>query len=194
MKPTPRRLFSTVALSLSVVGLALTACGSGDDDEATTDTTTSAGAIDGDDAVVELHEYAYEVSGKLQPGAALRVRNTGDEFHMMGLGKLKPGKTFEDAKVALQSEDEADDSAVYDQVGMPGFFIGPGSEAAIAVPGFEPGTYVMACFLNVEGEETPHFVKGMMARSRLSATRPRRLRPTPPTSPPRAGRSPARRR
>jgi hypothetical protein len=159
-----RRLPAISLSLLAVVGLALAACGSDDDDEATTNTTTSAGTVGGDDAVVELHEYAYEVSGKLRPGGTLRVRNTGDEFHMMGLAKLKAGKTFEDAKAALFSEDEADDGEVMDRAGMPGHFIGPGSEAGITVPGLEPGTYFMACFINVEGEETPHFVKGMMGQ------------------------------
>jgi hypothetical protein len=143
----------------ALAGLALTACG---DDDTTTAKGVEADVADVADATVEEHEYAYEVTGTLPSGGTLRVRNTGKEFHMMGLGKLKAGKTFDDAKAALFSDDQADDGLVYDQVAMPGHFTAPGSDVRVTLPSLEPGTYMMACFINVAGEETAHFTRGMV--------------------------------
>lgn len=114
------------------------------------------------DATVDMNEYSFIVSGSMKAGGTLRLSNKGKEFHMIGLGKLKEGKTLADAQAALQSEDEKDDASTYDQVGMPGSFVGPGSSADISVPTFAAGTYAMVCFINVEAEQTPHFVKGMI--------------------------------
>ena len=149
----------------ALAGLALVACG--DDD----DPTTSGGAVKEDvvDATVEEHEYAYEVTGTLRSGGTLRVRNTGQEFHMMGLSKVKDGKTFDDAKTALFSEDEADDEQALEQAFMPGHFTGPGADVKVTLPNLTPGDYLMVCFLNVAGEETPHFVRGMVNQIKVVA-------------------------
>lgn len=48
-----------------------------------------------------------------------------------------------------------------DQIGLPGAIMGPDQRAGIATPGLEAGEYALLCFLNVEGQETPHFVAGM---------------------------------
>ena len=54
--------------------------------------TANANAI-----TIEEKEYAYLVNGELTAGwTTLDVRNTGSEYHMMGLGRLKQGKTVAD--------------------------------------------------------------------------------------------------
>lgn len=161
---TSRRRRSATALSLlTVAALGLAACGGDDDDnDSATNTTRSGGTVEAQDAEVTMVEYAYQVSGQLGSNGTLRVKNAGAEFHMMGLGLIKPGKTFADAQAALESEDEADDAAVVEQIGMPGHFIGPGGEAGITARDLTPGNYVMVCFVNVEGEEMPHFARGMI--------------------------------
>lgn len=90
----PAAVFIAVALA---GGLA--ACG--DDDEAATTTTTVAGS----DAVdITMTDYAYAVSGNLKSGGTIRLANTGNEFHMIGLLKLKDGKTIEDVTALLEAE------------------------------------------------------------------------------------------
>jgi hypothetical protein len=128
-----------------------------------TDTPKEKEASVSGDAVVESSDYAYKVTGKLKAGGTLQVRNVGKEFHMIGLGKLKPGKKLADLQAAFETEDEQDESEIAEEIGMPGNFMGPGSDVGITAPeGLEPGTYALICFLNVEGEQTPHFVKGMI--------------------------------
>src|SRR5690349_12799373 len=109
-----------LVLTLGLAAGALVACGGDDDDSAAgddDDTTTTAEA-DGDDAdaSIDMHEYAYTIKGSVRAGGTIHLSNSGKEFHMLGVAKLKDGKTYDDAVTALKSEDEADDGATFDQV------------------------------------------------------------------------------
>ncbi|HSH58995.1 MAG TPA: hypothetical protein VK988_05005 [Acidimicrobiales bacterium] len=75
-----------------------------------------------DTVTVEMSDFAYSVSGPLTAGATLRISNVGKEFHMMSIGKLKPGKTVQDLTRALS------------QAGPPGEGEGGPSTTAGAAP------------------------------------------------------------
>lgn len=179
------------ALALTVLAaLALAACGD-DDSDASTQTTVATDDSGGeeteayDTVSVTMVDYAYEVSGALKAGGTLEVSNSAAEFHMIGIGRLAEGKTLEDVKAALLGATEQDGTVeeaateeapageeegegeeplggLIEDVGMPGQIMGPGSSASVTVPKLAAGTYALVCFLNVEGEETPHFAKGMI--------------------------------
>jgi hypothetical protein len=55
---------------------------------------------------VEMIDYGYNISGPLTAGGTLKVSNTGKEFHMMGVGKFKPGKTLTDLVTVLREAGE----------------------------------------------------------------------------------------
>jgi hypothetical protein len=94
-----RRVVALVLAAL--MAAALGACGD-DDDEATATTTTTEAAPEGSPTVqVEYIDHGYRVSGPLVAGGTLELRNTGQEFHMMALGRFKPGKTLDDLREAL---------------------------------------------------------------------------------------------
>jgi hypothetical protein len=94
-----------LALSaLLAVGLA--ACGSDDDDDAADTETTTAQEEGSDTIQIEYLDYAYQVSGPLTAGGTIEIKNDGKEFHMMGLGRIKDGKTLDDVKAVLESEGE----------------------------------------------------------------------------------------
>lgn len=114
-------------------------------------------------ATLTMQEYSYHLAGEVKEGGAFRVVNAGREFHMVALARLKTGRTFEEARAALQTPERSDDTAVAEDVAMPGGFMGPGSTVEITAPGLFAGNYLMACFINVEGEETFHFERGMVA-------------------------------
>ena len=161
-----------VAFVFALAGGLLVACGDDDDSTAAGDdggtSTTASPSSAAPDASVDMHEYAYTVKGDVRAGGTIHLANTGKEFHMLGVAKLKAGKTYDDAVAALKSESEEDDGATYDQIGMPGAFLGPGSSADVTVPELGTGDYVIACFLNVEGEETPHFLRGMTGQLKVT--------------------------
>jgi hypothetical protein len=141
--------------ALAVVAT-LTACGD-DDDDGTADEATV------DPVEVTMTDHAYDVSGPLRPGGTLRVRNDGDETHMMAMGRLHDGVALDDLLEAFQSDDEGAADALVDVIGAPGNYLTPGHELEITAPDLEPGTYVMVCFFGTEGDGTPHVFNGMAA-------------------------------
>lgn len=89
------------ALMAGVLG----ACGDDDDEMGSATETEKPGSSD-NTLEIEMVDYAYAVSGKLRPGlATITSRNTGKEFHMAAIGKLKPGKKAADLRKALESQD-----------------------------------------------------------------------------------------
>ena len=99
MQRPHRRFAGLLALSL-LMATGVAACG--DDDSATDTTSTTSARAQGSPVVsIEMTDFAYSVSGPLTAGGSLRISNTGKEFHMLGVGRLKPGKTLADLQKAL---------------------------------------------------------------------------------------------
>jgi hypothetical protein len=101
MRSLRRPAAAVIAIALAG-GLA--ACG----DDKKTDTTSGGGTTvttapaTGADAVdITMKEYSYTVGGDLKPGGTIRLSNQGTQFHMMGLAKLKAGKTIADVTAVL---------------------------------------------------------------------------------------------
>ena len=162
-----RRTWSAVSILTAAV---LAACGGGGGQEAGREEAPGEQAP-GEDAVdVTLQEYAFVMRGPLKAGGTFRLRNTGKEFHMMALGKLKSGKTLEDLKQALaqppppgpEGEQQDPSAEIVDEVGAPGTIIGPGQAAEVTSPALGAGRYALVCFFPVEGGGPPHFAQGMI--------------------------------
>ena len=151
-----------VALVVALAGGVLAACGD-DDDSPTVEGSSDNGSSSGDaDVTIDMAEYSYKVSGDLPAGGTLHLKNSGKQLHMVGIGKLAPGKTAQDAVQAIESESEEDDAATLSEVSKPSSIVGPGQESDVTAASFGAGSYVLLCFLPVEGEDTGHFVKGMV--------------------------------
>jgi hypothetical protein len=157
---------------LALVGvLGLSACS--DDKKETTEgaSTTTAAPVGSPTMSVTMADYSYTVSGPMTAGGTIKIANKGTEFHMMGVGKLKAGKTIQDFQTVLQNasgppaEGAPDPTAdVVEQMGLPGNVMGPGQSADLTLPSLKAGTYAMACFVPTEGEGAPHFTKGMISQ------------------------------
>lgn len=93
-KRSIRALFLVAILSMS-----LAACGGDDDGGGASATTTEAEASGPNVLTVKELDYSYSVKGKAREGwLTIDVENTGKEWHMVGIGKLKDGKTLKDAQ------------------------------------------------------------------------------------------------
>jgi len=95
MRRKNSRWIGTLVLSV-LVAMGLAACS--DDEDETAESTTGSPTID-----ITMTDYAYTVSGPMTAGGTMKIANKGQEFHMMGVGKLKPGKTLADLQTALQN-------------------------------------------------------------------------------------------
>jgi len=92
-----------VALSV-VLAFGLVACGDDDDDDGgdAQPAQTTSTALQGQPVVtIDMVDHAFQVSGPLVAGGTIRLSNKGTEFHMIGIGKFKPGKTMSDLERAL---------------------------------------------------------------------------------------------
>ncbi|HWC11395.1 MAG TPA: hypothetical protein VG455_09255 [Acidimicrobiales bacterium] len=95
-----RKRARAVAL-VAIAAMGLAACGDDDDESADTTTPTTAQAQGSASVTVDMVDYAYSVSGPLTQGGSLKVANRGKEFHLLAIGKLKPGKTLADLQTVL---------------------------------------------------------------------------------------------
>jgi hypothetical protein len=103
--------------------MGLAACGDDDDTEETTSETTAARAQGAASVTVDMNDYAYVISGPMTAGGSIKLANRGQEFHMLGIGKFKPGKTMADLQQALS------------QAGPPGGGGGGGEETTTTSTG-----------------------------------------------------------
>lgn len=159
--PTPRPMQRfTLAAAAAIFVLTLSSC---DDD---------AGQVSASPppAEITMTDYAYEMPEIVRPGQTLRVRNAGDELHMMLLGRLIGGATLEDVFAAMSSDDDSAVDSLVEQVGAPATFLPPGRAISISTPALVEGEYVSMCFFGTEGDGTPHAFNGMAATFTVGGT------------------------
>lgn len=162
-----------VATLLALLALlaAAVACSGDDGEERAASTTTAANgaAVREEEAAnavtVDMTEYAYAVAGSVRAGTSTVVlSNSGKELHMAGFALLRDGKTLDDVRAALSSEDEsAFDAVVERQLDSPGALLSPRQTMELTTPFLEAGTYALMCFVPTVGEPVPHATKGMVA-------------------------------
>jgi uncharacterized cupredoxin-like copper-binding protein len=182
-----RARWKATAAVLAALSLLAAGCGDDDDDDAAdTSETTAAPEDDGGGDTVEgsasvsidMVDFGYEVSGPVTSGVqTFETRNRGTEIHMMGIGRMKDGVTFDDVVAGLSEADggEGEDAGgeeqgdpfealfTEDDIGAPGQVLFPGNEQTLTLAtGLEPGSYALVCFIPGEGDGVPHFAKGML--------------------------------
>ena len=100
-----RRRAPVIALAV-ILTFGLAACGDDDDETAQTTETTAAQPSGSDTVTIEMRDHAFEVSGPLNAGGTIRLANVGSEFHVMAMGRFKPGKTLQDLEAVLRQAAE----------------------------------------------------------------------------------------
>jgi hypothetical protein len=151
----------TARLLLTVLVLCLlVACNRGDGD--------ADRAAPPNGLAVEMFDYGYRFVGAVTAGAVtMTTVNTGREWHMATYGKLQPGRTVADVVSFLDAQSAGDpvdsiENVIEKGLGAPGHLLQPGRRQALTVDNLDAGSYVMLCYLPVEGQGTPHFTRGMV--------------------------------
>ncbi|MDQ3896069.1 MAG: hypothetical protein M3326_02265 [Actinomycetota bacterium] len=104
MRRSKRSRAAVVLLVSGLLALGTAGCGDDDgkDEKASPTTAATAAPLRGSDVVtIDLVDHAFQVSGPLTAGGTLQIANRGTEFHMVGLGRFKPGKTLTDLQQVL---------------------------------------------------------------------------------------------
>ena len=161
-------------VAVALLATALAACGDDDDDADTAATATGAAEGATENTLdLEMVDYAYNIKGTVNAGlVTINSSNTGEEWHMAGYGKLKPGKTLADVTKAMQEQgggegegggEQGDPTAELfeKEIGSPGHILQPGQRQSLTTK-LDAGTYVVLCFIPTEGEGVPHVAKGMV--------------------------------
>jgi hypothetical protein len=133
------------ALSLALLAAAAAGCGGGG----------------GKENVVQVRgdEYAFVMPDRIEGGVVtMEVSNTGEELHEYALGRLAPGKTFEDLRPLLENPDEGPPPWLTDVGGVP--LLSPGKEVSITRE-LDPAIYVLLCFIPAP-DGKPHIAHGMV--------------------------------
>ena len=163
-----KRFLAVVAVAL-VVLLGTGACGNGTGAPGDESSDTSVQSVDNTLRIVE-RDYEFEISGEPAGGTlTIAVDNSGKELHELIFTRLLDGKTFDEAKAALDTAAEdvedplagiTDSDAVIDDLGGAQ---APGTSFTITGPDVEAGDYVLRCNIpNADG--VPHYKLGMLAQ------------------------------
>jgi uncharacterized cupredoxin-like copper-binding protein len=112
---------------------------------------------------ITAREYEFE-SEDLEAGAnAVRFENEGEQFHHFFAVPIAEGATFDEAKEAFLSEEEAEGPPPLDfERGVTAAVIGPGQNIITNV-NLAAGQYLFACFISDKAGGEPHALKGMIS-------------------------------
>ena len=168
------RTISRPTAALALAGLALaTLAACGDDKKSGSDTGDDKPKAFENAVSVSGVDYGYVLDKQSVKAGRTRIefKNDGKDIHMLALAKIKAGKTFDDVKKALESEDEKDDETVVeDSDGPPNApQILTAGEKTVTYPVLDEGTYALVCFFFAAEQQKPHFAAGMLNQLTVTA-------------------------
>jgi hypothetical protein len=102
---------------------------------------------------VSATEYDFEFDAPPSGPVSFVMSNDGDEPHFLGIGKLLPGVTVEEAI-------RADDPSGVTEWTADSDVAASGEEAVLTIENLEPGEYAMVCFIPAPDGQ-PHAFLGM---------------------------------
>ena len=110
-------------------------------------------------ATVGANEFSFKVPDKVKSGS-LGFTNNGTQAHELAVYKLADGKTIDDARSFLSSQNPSGPPPYSPNGGIGP--LAPGATATTTI-NLEKGSYIFVCFLpDVSGNGAPHFTKGML--------------------------------
>ena len=114
-------------------------------------------------ATVVASEYTFEMDGFTAGANTVKVTNGGEHLHHVLWLPIAEGKTFEDAKAALTSEQEPEGPPPVDfEKGVFTAVFGHGDSGIVEVD-LPAGDYAVICFMPDQGTAgPPHVAKGMI--------------------------------
>jgi hypothetical protein len=133
---------------------------------------------------VTAGEYVYQTKGAPKPGlVTINFKNAGTEYHMLVMGKVKPGVTVAQVKAAATSNDPNAGDAVFDSSGAnQGFLnglpniIGPKQQTTTTVK-VPAGRYALMCFVTAP-DGMVHAAHGMVKIVEVKGTASAQQPPT----------------
>jgi uncharacterized cupredoxin-like copper-binding protein len=111
------------------------------------------------DIVIRTTDYAYEFSKPITPGPhTIRIENSAQQSHEIVIGRLLPGKTAAQALTWLNAGQHGP-APVIAVGGASGL---SNDRHQMITMEFEPGRYVLLCFIPDRKDGRPHTAHGMV--------------------------------
>ncbi|MCA1824275.1 MAG: hypothetical protein ABR520_09330 [Mycobacteriales bacterium] len=163
------RRWTHATIALAALALAATACNSGTNNDNGAPAASTSPPAPVNAVAVDAIDYGYSVSGPVKAGITkLTFTNKGQDFHMLAISRIKPGKSAADILAVLKTQqDEKDDSTVFveaspDIAGVPQVLT-PGATTT-TYPNLGAGSYGLICFFPSKTNGEPHFTLGMISQ------------------------------
>ena len=121
------------------------------------------------DIVLRTTDYAYEFSKLPTAGPhTIRIENAAEQSHEVVVGRLRQGKTVAQALTWLNAGQHGP-APVIAVGGASG--LSKGRHQTITMS-FEPGRYVLLCFIPDKNDGRPHTAHGMVKEFTVAASKP----------------------
>jgi hypothetical protein len=117
---------------------------------------------------ITAREYGFAVPKNLKAGTSnVKFQNVGKELHLLVAVPIVPGKTIDDVRQALSSQDSSAPPPV-DFEKATGSEVLDGGKSLVTRMTFERGSYAFICFLNDRAGGPPHFTLGMLQEVKVA--------------------------
>jgi hypothetical protein len=117
------------------------------------------------DATVRGFEYDFEAEGLVAGKSQLLFENTGDQPHHLILAPIDPGRTIDEVREFIETEEGAPPfdfaAATFTAV------VGPGQSQIVGVD-LDPGDYALICFISDREGSPPHALLGQVAEAEVA--------------------------
>ena len=111
-------------------------------------------------ATIQAVDYSFEASGLEAGKGQVRFSNRGKEPHFALAAPIRPGKTIEDVRKAIRTE-EGPPPIVEDQAVSTGIL--DGGRSQVVDLELKKGRYAFVCFVPDRRGGPPHVLKGMIS-------------------------------
>jgi hypothetical protein len=134
---------------------------------AMTVTGDSGGTVSQSGARIEARDYEFTLPTLKAGSQSITFNNVGHQPHLLFAAPVQPGKTVEDVKTALTSQDQSSQPPIDFNKATSVAAI-EGTKSIATRISLEKGNYVFICFLSDRGGGPPHFTLGMLQEAAVN--------------------------
>ncbi len=135
---------------------------------ALTVTGDSGGKVPQSGARIEAKDYEFTIPTLKAGTQSITFDNVGHQPHVLFAAPIAAGKTLDDVKAALTSQDQSSGPPPVDFTKGTSVSAVEGTKSVATSLSLEKGNYVFICFLSDRGGGPPHFTLGMLEEAAVT--------------------------
>lgn len=131
-------------------------------------TGNSGGKVPQSGARIEAKDYGFTIPPLKAGTQDITFENVGNQPHLLFAAPIVAGKTLEDVKTALSSQDQSSGPPPVEFTKGTSVSAIEGTKAIATSITLEKGNYAFICFLSDRGGGPPHFTLGMLQEATVN--------------------------